>query len=173
VTLYRVELGGQTFEVEVAPDGVRVDGVPVAAEWADGRRGPAALLRLGDRVRPVAARRGPEPGAWELEVDGRRWSVAALDPLRAALRAQRSAAGRGATPFRLTAPMPGLIVKVEVKPGDRVRRGQGLVIMEAMKMENELRSEVDGVVASVHAEPRRAVERGECLVVVVPAEDGA
>jgi pyruvate carboxylase subunit B len=62
--------------------------------------------------------------------------------------------------------MPGLIVRVTVVPGDRVEGGQGVVVMEAMKMENELRAPGSGaaVVRAVHAQPGQAVEKGALLV---------
>jgi propionyl-CoA carboxylase alpha chain len=64
----------------------------------------------------------------------------------------------------LICPMPGLIVEVLVQKGDRVFRGQNLVILESMKMESGVASPVDGVVAEVLAEPGQAVEPGEILV---------
>ena len=60
--------------------------------------------------------------------------------------------------------MPGLVVRVEVAAGERVRAGQGVVIMEAMKMENELRAEGEGVVARVLATAGQPVEKGAILV---------
>ncbi|MBX7119599.1 MAG: acetyl-CoA carboxylase biotin carboxyl carrier protein subunit [Gemmatimonadaceae bacterium] len=60
--------------------------------------------------------------------------------------------------------MPGLIVRVQVAAGDAVRAGQGIVVMEAMKMENELRAPADGTVRAIHAVPGTAVEKGAVLV---------
>jgi pyruvate carboxylase subunit B len=62
--------------------------------------------------------------------------------------------------------MPGLIVRVNVQVGDRVQAGQGIVVMEAMKMENELRATAAGTVRSVDATPGTAVEKGALLVVL-------
>lgn len=66
----------------------------------------------------------------------------------------------------ITAPMPGLVVKVLVELGQQIVKGQGLAIVEAMKMENEIRSPVAGVVKEVKVGQRQAVEKGEVLVVV-------
>jgi pyruvate carboxylase subunit B len=60
--------------------------------------------------------------------------------------------------------MPGLIVRVHVEVGATVQPGQGLVVMEAMKMENELRAVAGGVVKAVRVAPGTAVERGATLV---------
>ena len=55
-------------------------------------------------------------------------------------------------------------MRVEVEPGQQVKAGQGVVIIEAMKMENELKAEADGVVARVHVKQGQAVEKGAVLV---------
>jgi len=69
-------------------------------------------------------------------------------------------------PQRVVAPMPGKIVRVLVKPGDPVRARQGLVVIEAMKMENELRAARDGTVTEVQAREAASVEAGAVLVVI-------
>jgi pyruvate carboxylase subunit B len=66
----------------------------------------------------------------------------------------------------VTAPMPGLVVRLEVQLGDRVKAGQGVIIVEAMKMENELKAPGDGVVARIEVEPGQAVEKGSILLVL-------
>src|SRR2546422_4321868 len=68
------------------------------------------------------------------------------------------------TLFRSRAPMPGLVVRVEVADGQRVDAGAGLVVVEAMKMENELRAPRAGMVQTVHVAVGQAVEKGMPLV---------
>jgi len=67
-------------------------------------------------------------------------------------------------PHVISSPMPGLIVDVRVKVGDSVTAGSPVAIMEAMKMQNELVSEVDGVVKAVNVQPRDAVESQAPLI---------
>ncbi|MDW8280998.1 MAG: acetyl-CoA carboxylase biotin carboxyl carrier protein subunit [Myxococcales bacterium] len=86
-----------------------------------------------------------------------------LDDARAAALAaevRRPAAG----PQQVRAPMPGKVVKILCRPGDRVRAGQGLLLIEAMKMENELRAPADGVVVDVRTVEGQSVEGGAVLV---------
>ena len=64
----------------------------------------------------------------------------------------------------LTAPMPGKILSVEVRHGDRVSRGQTLVILEAMKMKNAIKSPYDGVVLEIRVRPDQTVAHGDLLV---------
>jgi len=87
-----------------------------------------------------------------------------------ASRAARGGPGKGATaaegPQRVTSPMPGKIVKVLVKPGDKVDARQGLVVVEAMKMENELRARAEGTVTEVRVTEGSSVEAGAILVIL-------
>jgi biotin carboxyl carrier protein len=77
---------------------------------------------------------------------------------------QRAPDGNG--PLSVVAPMPGRVVRLLVSTGDRLTAGQGVVVVEAMKMENELRSNKDGVVREVRCRPGDAVEAGAVLVVI-------
>ena len=96
-------------------------------------------------------------------------------PLTAALNGRRrwgrtdDGAASGSGPQRLVAPMPGKVVRVLVSPGDTVLSRQALIVIEAMKMENELRAARDGVVTEVHAREGQSVNAGALLVVVTPA----
>ena len=74
--------------------------------------------------------------------------------------------GGGAVPQRLAASMPGKVVRVLVKTGDVVHARQPLVVVEAMKMENEMRAGRDGMVAEVHAREGHSVEAGALLLVI-------
>jgi biotin carboxyl carrier protein len=72
-------------------------------------------------------------------------------------------------PQRIVAPMPGKIVRVLVTVREVVKRRQPLVVMEAMKMENELRASADGAVAELHVQEGQSVDAGTLLAVIVPA----
>ena len=88
-----------------------------------------------------------------------------LNSRRGAGRRQGGAAA-GSGPLRIVAPMPGKVVRVLVKAGDPVRARQGVVVVEAMKMENELRADRDGTVAEIHTREGMSVEAGALLVVI-------
>jgi biotin carboxyl carrier protein len=78
----------------------------------------------------------------------------------ASVAAKREASG----PVAVKSPMPGKVVKVLVAPGDTVKAGQGVVVVEAMKMENELKSPRDGTISEVKAREGQAVDAGAELV---------
>ena len=161
---YVVDVAGRTVEIELDGDVVRVDGAAVYARLGELPGTPIVLLTVESEVHRVAVARGDTRGKYSLSVDGRRYAVEALDERTRAIRELSEATAAPAGPAPLIAPMPGLIVRVNVAPGDSVRAGQGLIVMEAMKMENELRASAAGVVKSVRATPGTAVERGTVLV---------
>jgi biotin carboxyl carrier protein len=86
--------------------------------------------------------------------------------LRAGRRGRDFGGDPGAGPQRIVAPMPGKVVRVGVKTGDAVRARQTVVVVEAMKMENELKAARDGVVSELLASPGASVEAGTLLVVI-------
>ena len=83
---------------------------------------------------------------------------------RAGAKGERTS-GKGG-PQRLSAPMPGKVVRVLVRPGDEVRPRQPLLVIEAMKMENELRATAEGVISELHAKEGQSVEAGTLLAVI-------
>ena len=161
---YIVQVGDERHEVEVAGDAVTVDGEATAARLVDVPGTPVRLVGLGDEVHRVVARRHPGRGRYTLWVDGYRYEVEALDERTRTIRDLSAATAVAAGPAPLVAPMPGLVVRVAVAEGDEVAAGQGLVVMEAMKMENELRAPAAGRVKRVAVVPGTAVEKGAVLV---------
>jgi pyruvate carboxylase subunit B len=103
-----------------------------------------------------------------LSLDGWRLDVEALDERTRAIRDLSAKSAGPVGPAPIIAPMPGLIVRVAVRVGERVAAGQGVVVMEAMKMENELRAASGAVVRAIHAVPGNAVEKGTTLVEFEP-----
>ncbi len=161
---YHVRIGDEQLEVDIDGETVTVDGTSVLAHVEDLPGTPVQLLTVGREIHRILARRGVAKGQYDLSLNGYRFVIEALDERSKVIRELSGVAGRPAGPAHLVAPMPGLIVRVSVKEGDRVRAGQGLVVMEAMKMENELRATVDGTVRRVLALPGGAVEKGAILL---------
>lgn len=158
---------GQTHRLEVQQERDKL-GVSL-----DGRDFPADVLRIA-------------PHHYSMLLDGRHYEVDVLEmeeasvvlvngqPFRVEIRRER---GRQGGPQRgkgedqtsqqsVIAPMPGKVVKLLVKPGDVVREGDGIVVVEAMKMENELKAPVAGTVAEIRTQEGKAVNGGDVLVVI-------
>lgn len=170
---YHVTIGERTFEVELTAGGVRIDGERVDAELRAVSGSPLYHLLLDGASHTLHATGSGEAGRWILHLDGTRLDAEVVDERTRAIRAMtgRSTGPRGPKPVR--APMPGLVVRVLVEPGGAVRAGQGVAIVEAMKMENELKAEADGVVARVCVEAQQVVEKGAVMIEFEATEGAA
>jgi len=163
---YEVEIGGTLRQVTLARSS---DGVTVTV---DGRAFHVDASRL-------------DPNTWSLLVGGRVFDVnvtpdaasgqlavtVGATPLLVAVNGRRrwgrrDDGGDGRGPQHITAPMPGKVVRVLVQKEDQVRARQPVVVVEAMKMENELRAAREGTVAELHARVGQSVDAGALLVVI-------
>ena len=160
-----VRIGGRNRRVDLRRDGDRYRGRvgkrSVEAEVTE--RGPYSLLvRMGKRTFDVTF--DHDGKTLLLDLGSRQVAVEILDPLGGAAEEAGSAAGRGRREVR--ASMPGKVVAVKVKVGDEVAKGQGLIILEAMKMENEVTSPGQGKVVALEVTPGQTVETGSLLATV-------
>lgn len=164
-----VTLEGRDAEVEFQTDGdrlwVEAEGRRLEADFRRLPDGEVYSLLIGGRSYEVRV----SPGASGLDVT---WGAATVrvevrHPLEKLLQASQSAhrATHGET---VAAPMPGLVVALRVKPGDRVEAGQPVVVVEAMKMQNELAARHGGVVSEVLVAERASVAAGQPLVRLRP-----
>jgi biotin carboxyl carrier protein len=160
---YYVTVNGEDHEVSLDEHGVHVDGERVSATVESVSGSPVRMVTIGDEVHRVVVRPAAR-GAYTLWLDGYRFEVEALDERARAIRELSGKSGGPSGPAPLVAPMPGLIVRINVQQGDQVQAGQGLVVMEAMKMENELRAPAAGRVRAILATPGTAVEKGAVLI---------
>ena len=146
---------------------VRVEGGRVHAE-------------VGGRLYDLELRE-PEPGSYlflhDAEVQecrvseslgvslhGRNYAVTIVDPKR--LRSGQDSDRHHHGLAEITAPMPGKVVRVQIAAGDSVEKGSGIVVVEAMKMQNEMKSPRAGVIVSIHVKPGDTVNAGDVLAVV-------
>ena len=167
---YFVRLANRTIEVEVLGGSVKVDGETLDAHLAAVPGTPLHHLLLGGDSWTVAAQSLEGMGQWALGAVGERVEVEAIDERSHAIRALTGKKGGGSGGGVIKAPMPGLVVRVPVTAGQRVAAGAGLVVVEAMKMENELKATHPGVVKTVHVAPGAVVEKGAPLVTLESVE---
>jgi len=161
--IFDATVGGRTVRVEVrGGDGhytVALDGAPMEVDLAETGRAFASLL-VGGESHEVAIEKAAEGYVVHFPAD------AVAVALAESARGAAAATARPSGPARLTAPMPGRIVRVLRGPGAEVAAGDGLVVIEAMKMENELKSPRAGQVQEVSVREGQAVEAGALLLVV-------
>ncbi len=163
-----VKVDSQEKRIEIKEnDGiyiVEIDGRPRRVDCRQGGHRDYLSLIVDDRSYlvesvPVKA----EEGKYTASLYGRRYDLEVLDQRLLAAR-QVKAPVREDGPAVIKSPMPGLIVDVPVKVGDGVKAGSTVVVLEAMKMQNELISDADGTVSSVHVKPGVTVESQAVLV---------
>jgi biotin carboxyl carrier protein len=160
------EISGEQHEVELRREDTHirasVSGRDYELEARETESGSLLLLHGGRvyecRVEAAGA------GASKVEVAGREFEVALFDPRR--LRAAGAVGGAAAGRAVVAASIPGKVVRVLVEEGAEVRAGDGLVVVEAMKMQNELKSSKDGRVTELRARAGATVNAGEVLAIV-------
>jgi len=149
-------------QVQVSREGgryrARIDGRDVDAEIVEDGRG-SLIVRSGGRTFDITYWK--EGRELHLDLGEMMAAVEILDPLRPSAdgRGEQDAGGRR----EIRAAMPGKVVAVKAKRGEEVRQGQGVVVVEAMKMENEVPSPRSGKVAALEVAPGQTVEKGALL----------
>ena len=172
---YIVTIEGEKKEVSLAPDGERwaltLDGVTHNIEQTIIERDEIYSLIIGGQSYMVDLV-GKDWDAGKLTVSALAGSLEVLvrDELEA-IAEEMSDSGSTEGLFELKAPMPGIVVKSLVKPGEKVLRGQGLMILEAMKMQNELSSEMDGLLQEILVADGQMVETGALLARVIQEDE--
>jgi pyruvate carboxylase subunit B len=162
---YFVTIGDRTLEVDLTGATPVVDGTPVQAQLAHLPGTPVRSLLADGRSHTLTAQPGDRRGRWQITLGGQRFAADAVDERTRAIR-EMTGAEDDAADKTIVAPMPGMVVKIEVEVGQAVRAGQGLVVVEAMKMENELKAPADGVIAKIAVQERQTVEKGAVLIVL-------
>jgi len=162
---YFVQVGGREIVVDIEAAGVRVDGEAVSAVLEPLPGTPLRQLRTGGRTM-VFSVESTGRGAWELGYRGERWETSVIDERTRHIRSLTGEGRQRAGAGEVKAPMPGLVLRVLVVPGQRVETGAGLAVLEAMKMENQIKAPAAGVVEAVRVVAGTAVEKGQVLVVL-------
>ena len=161
---YTVTIRGRTYGVDLRGAEARVDGEVVHAVLHAVPGSPLRLLMLQDGVETYALAR--HEAGWAVHAGGEVWEAQVVDERTSRLREVTGGGRVSGGHVAVKAPMPGRVVRVEVDVGGLVRQGQGLVVLEAMKMENELAAPIAGRVTAVHVRAGAAVTKGTVLVEV-------
>jgi biotin carboxyl carrier protein len=168
---YEVQLASpgeeKTLVIELERDGVAwrvtLDGRPVAVDAVEIAPNTLSILLNGQSFE-VNVSSSPD-GKLKLQTGSREFIAEVIDARAWSGRRHGSVEAQGRQ--QIVAPMPGKVVRLLVKEGDRVEAGQGLLVVEAMKMQNEIRSPKGGTVERVLAKEGQAVNAGDVLCVVV------
>jgi biotin carboxyl carrier protein len=161
---YQVSINDKEYTVHVGPDGsVKVDGFdePIQIEPIDNNVCSVLLGRKSIRIASVH-----QDGTYQVLMNNNLSDVRVTSERDRLLRRYASSTGDSHRRLEIHAPMPALVVRVEVQVGDQVRSGQGLLILEAMKMENEIKAHQSGRVKEVLVEKGATVEKGQLLMLL-------
>jgi biotin carboxyl carrier protein len=160
-----IRIGGRTRQVELARQGqlwvCQVDGRRFEADVAQVSERAYSILLSG---RAFEARVLPGPEGLRIHIGNREFAVVVLDPR--VWRGRRGGVLEAEGRQQVCAPMPGKVVRLLVRQGDAVEAGQGLLVVEAMKMQNEVRSPKSGTVERLPVSEGQAVNAGDVLAVV-------
>ena len=144
-----ISVDGKVYEIDFET----VSGQPVFSLIVDGRSHESFVYQGDDD--------------WQVLLRGRLYPVTVEDEREKRLRA---AAGGGVAEtgeFHLRAPMPGLVVAIPVSEGQEIKKGQVILILESMKMQNELKAPRDGTIGRIRVKPGESVEQKQTLLSVV------
>ena len=163
--VYDVMVEGKAHRLELEKGATgwdcRLDGQAVHVDAVIPRRDVLSLLMDGHCYEIKREQTANDLHMW---VGSTRFAVELRDPR--SLRARQKAGGAEKGPKKIVAPMPGRVVRLLVAENAEVEAGQGIVVVEAMKMQNEIKSPKKGVVKKMSARPGAAVNPGDVLAIV-------
>ena len=161
---YQVSINDKQYTVHVGPDGsVNVDGFNDQIQIEPIDNNVCSVLLGRNSVRIASVHRG---GTYQVLMNNNLVEVRVTTERDRLLSRYASSTGDSHRRLEIHAPMPALVVRVEVQVGDQVRSGQGLLILEAMKMENEIKAHQSGRVKEVLVEKGATVEKGQLLMLL-------
>lgn len=160
---YIATVKDREYTIEIDPDkGILIDGEPQEIDFRQLPSGGVTSLLMNHRsVSAVVEERSDH---WEVLIEGELYTVRVQDERAYRLERMRSIGLTVDGEAIVSSPMPGIIVSVPVKIGDIVRHGDKVVILESMKMENELRAPCDGVITHILVNAGASVEKDQPLV---------
>jgi len=162
---YIAQIDEQSYEIEPLDENrLRVNGEEIRIDVRPGSRPEHLSLITNGRSHQVWLEAAN--GATRVHVGGYDFNVRVEDERLHRLRQLAAHEVSSHHVGEIGAPMPGLVVKLLVQPGQTIKKGKGVVIVEAMKMENEIRSPISGIVSDIRVKERQAVEKGEILAVI-------
>ena len=105
-----------------------------------------------------------ETGIYKVQLNGKPLEIGTFDRIQLLLKSMGMDTAMGKKINEIKAPMPGLVLRIPINEGDSVSKGEGLLVLEAMKMENSIKAPGDVVVSKIHVKPGQAVEKNQLLV---------
>ena len=160
---YITTLNGQKYEIEIQRDGkLLVNGSERSVDFR--QVGDSSLFSIVTQDRSHEVVIEERDDEYEVLMEGRLFTANVMDERAQLLASRRVGVTVDSGEISIKCPMPGMIVAIIVSEGQEIKAGQTLVILESMKMQNELKAPRDGVVQRIHIEAGNSVEQGKVLV---------
>ncbi len=164
---YATTINEKTYIIEINDDRkVVVDGVEYAVDFESVAGQPVYSLLINGRSYEAYVAASEEAEEWQVLLHGELSSVVVEDEREKRLRQAAGGVAAAAGEYHLKAPMPGLIVAVQVSEGQVVVKGDILIILESMKMQNELKCPRDGTITRIKVKPGEGVEQSQQLITI-------
>lgn len=164
-TIYATYIDGEELEITIHADGkVELDGECFEVDLQHISNESVYSMIVQGQSHEVFTMF--ENGIWRILIDGERHEVEVEDERTKRLKGLSGSDKQLVGDIQVKAPMPGLVVKVMVEPGEQIEENQPLVILEAMKMENELRAPRSGIVKEVRIKPQEIVALQQVLLIL-------
>jgi biotin carboxyl carrier protein len=161
---YITTIDGKEFEIEVVDERhIRIGGRLLEVDFESVSGQPVFSLILDGKSYEAFVYQGDED--WEVLIRGRQYQVKVEDEREKRLKSAGGSDVAGGE-FHLKAPMPGLVVAVLIEEGQEVKKGQVMLILESMKMQNELKAPRDGIMGRVRVKAGESVEQRQTLLSV-------
>jgi len=163
--IYFTEVEGKEFQIEILSETkVVINGIPREIDYQTlTKKSSCSLLVDGKSYEPNIFQ---ENGGWEILLKGRLFNVMVEDERERRLRLAAGQTSLQEGKFILLSPMPGLVIEIPVKEGDQVEKGDVLIILESMKMQNELTAPRAGTITRIQTNVNDNVERKETLLIL-------
>lgn len=162
---YITTIDGKEFSVEIIDEKhVRINDQVLEVDFESVSGQPVYSLIIGGKS--YEAYIYPDDKDWQVLLHGRLFQAIVEDEREKRLRAAGSKVAEGGE-FHLKAPMPGLVVSIPVEEGQQVKQGQVLLVLESMKMQNELKAPRDGTISRIRVKAGETVEQKQTLLNVV------
>ena len=163
---YICTIADREFTIEIIDDSqMLIDGVAYDVDFESISGQPVFSLLVNGNSHEAYVY--PDEGQWEVHLQGIQYHVIIEDEREKRLRSSFGSGPARTGEFYLKAPMPGLVISILVKDDQKITQGDVLVILESMKMQNELKSPRDGIVSRIRVKEGDNVERKQTLLSVI------
>ncbi|MFZ1701494.1 MAG: biotin/lipoyl-containing protein [Pyrinomonadaceae bacterium] len=163
-----VQIGDEPREVEIARDGssvsANIDGRLYEIVASEPEPNVFLLKHRGSNFEAAVSPKSSGAAEFVVELKGNQFETTVIDPKR--LRGSGSTEGDASGRAEIKTAMPGKVVRILVAEGDSVQKGDGVIVVEAMKMQNEMRSPKDGVVSEIKVSENATVAAGDVLLII-------